>query len=670
MSTSSISTPRILTTAIAKKSAVSTPRILTTAILKKSSISTPRILCTVVPSTDTSYYFDTAIKANKDINANYDTVTTIQKSINQCYDTNTNIKADKVQYNDTQTRLNADIVQHYDTNVSIESKDKKSYYYDTYTAINADVTRLFDTSISIHKDINANYDTRVKTQKVINKYYDTKVKAITAETVTQYYDTNINVNADTIYYYDTSVNFPHDTTISTDTTPTNPFIPTKQEQKSGVVSISINLQELTLADSFSMDTTDNIQILDYVSGQILDFPYLYRVGETSQQDRVISLKGMYDVDEILYQSINYNYGNQTHTLKEHAEKIANALGKRLVYHADNFQHSQKWIGDGQTYESIISSLFGWSSSIPHKAINVFMRAKDNSLNIIQRGQEQTTTDITNTAHTRPIINKSLERTMINYSNSNGAGHDQGHNLYIEPLPFYGTLTMGEAVCTYVSGYLYSEQNQGNTTYYEYTGDGFGQNKYLYRKTTNHADGSITITTYNYSKTKSGVMVLGSETETTKDKDGNETTRKTVHAPLGGGFYGTSVYIDGEYQGSSIGTGSPASVASRYLTNQESITLGGANYGDNENPLGSGNVLKESVNVPTNDKSVMNSYLNELKWLNRKIKETVSMDIYNYNHVIDFSERVKFKGNTYFLQSNNITQTTKELKQSITLVRWY
>ena len=651
-------------------SSISTPRILATAIVKKSSISTPRILVTVVPSTDTSYYFDTSIKANKDINANYDTNLKVQKSINQHYDTNTAVKADKVQYYDTNTNINADIVQYFDTNISIESKDKKSYYYDTYTSVKADATRLFDTSISIHKDINVNYDTNVKTTKTINKYYDTKVKAITAETVIQYYDTNIKVNAEAIYFYDTVVNSPHDTTIHTDPTPTNPFIPVKQQEKSGVVSVSITLQELTLADSFSMDTTDNINILDYVQGTILDFPYLYRVGETSQQDRIISLKGMYDVDEILYQSINYNFGNQTHTLKEHAEKIANALGKRLVYHADNFQHSQKWIGDGQTYESIISSLFGWSSSIPHKAINVFMRAKDNSLNVIQRGQEQTTIDITSTAHTRPIINRSLERTMINYSNSNGAGHDQGHNLYIEPLPFYGTLKMGDAVCTYVSGYLYSETNEGDTTFYDYTGDGFGKNRYLYRKTTNHADGSTTITTYNYSKTKSGVMVLGSETETTKDTNGNETTRKTVHAPLGGGFYGTSVYIDGEYQGSSIGTGSPASVASRYLTNQESITLGGANYGDNDNPLGNGNMLTESVNVPTTDKSVINSYLNDLKWLNRRIKEVVTMDIYNYNHVIDFTERVRFKGNEYYLQSNNITQTTKELKQSIILVRWY
>jgi hypothetical protein len=573
------------------------------------------MLVTVVPSTAKNYYFDTRVKINKDTTKYYDTVADITTAIEitKYYDTSLNIKTD------------INIIKHFDTSICVKS----------------DVTKYFDTSIKTNTD------------------------------TIHYCDTAIKANAEVKYYYDTSINTPHDTTIHTDTTQINPFNPAPQEEKSGIVSVSINLQELTLSDSFSMDTTDDIQILDYVSGQILDFSYLYRVGETSQQDSILTAKGMYDCDEILYKSINYSYGNKTHTLREHAEKIADALNKRLVYHADNFQHSQTWIGDGQTYESIISSLFGWSSSIPHKAINVFMRAKDNSLNIIQRGMEQTTIDITDTAHTRPIINKSLERTMINYSNSSGAGHDYSRGLYVEPLPFWGTLVFGDAVCSYQSGYLRDETINGDTSYYDYEGDGFGTGKYLSRKTTNHADGSKTVIEYDYEKTKSGVKVLGTETETHTEADGTETVRKTIHAPLGGGFYGTSVYIDGEYQGSSIGTGSPAATASRYLCNQESITLGGANYdGGGNNPLGHGNVLKESANVPSNDKNVMNDYLNDLKWLNRKIKEVVSMDIYNYDHVIDFSERINFKGNEYYLVSNNISQTTKELKQSITLVRWY
>ena len=654
-------------------SSISTPRILTTAIQKKSAVSTPRILCTVVPSTDTSYYFDTAIKANKAIEQNYDTGVTIQQDININADTFIKLQADTVKHYSTAVSLKADTVQYFDTNISIESKDKQTYYYDTYSVVQQDISCNHDTAITIKADIIQHYDTNtaVKADKV--QYYDTytAVRDITAQTVTKYFDSAVKAMAAAKYCYDTQISIPRDTTIPTDKIISNPFKPAAQKEKSGMVSISLNLQELTLADTFTLETTDNINILDYISGKILDFPYLYRVGETTQQDRIITAKGMYDVDEILYRSINYGPGQKTHRLSEHASYIASALGKKLVYCCDDFVHSGTWIGEGQTYENIISSLFGWSSSIPHKAINVFMRAGDNSLNVIQRGHESRTIDITDTAHTRPIINRVIERSMINYSGSNtDSGENDGPGLYIEPLPFWGTLKFGDALCSYESGYLRREEINGEVTTYDYTGDGFGTSKYVSRKTTQHTDGSKTVTTYDYSHSKSGVLVLGQEVETSADKDGNETVRKTIHAPLGGGFYGTSVYIDGEFAGSSIGTGSPAAAASRYLQNQESITLGGANYGDSDNPLGRGNRLKESIEVPTSDRDKLKAYLNELKWLNRKIKETVTMDIYNYGHVVDFSERVRFRGHEYYLVSNAVSQTTRELKQSVQLVRWY
>ena len=108
-----------------------------------------------------------------------------------------------------------------------------------------------------------------------------------------------------------------------------------------------------------------------------------------------------------------------------------------------------------------------------------------------------------------------------------------------------------------------------------------------------------------------------------------------------------------------------------MRNQESITLGGARYGEsNNNPLGTGNRLKETIDIPTTDETTLNYYLNELKNLNRKIKEVITMDIYNYSHVVDFTDAITFKGNNYYLDSNTISQTPTELKQSVQLVRWY
>ncbi|ORT99033.1 hypothetical protein D081_2212 [Anaerovibrio sp. JC8] len=671
MSTSGISTPRILTTAVVKNSAISTPRILATGIINKSSITTPRILVTVVPSTAESYYFDATVNASADIAQHHNTALIVQQDVNINADTGINLQADTKHNYDTDITIKKDVNQCYDTALEIEPKDLKSYCFDTYANIQQALEKNYDTNINLKAGIEHYYDIYTGIKSDFINYHDTVVDVVVPQKVTRHYDILIGTLADSRLYFDTCISIPRGTTIPMDTIISNPFRPVVQKEKSGMVSISLNLQELTLADTFTLETTDDISILDYVSGKILDFPYLYRVGETMQQDRIITAKGMYDVDEILYRSINYGFGQQTHKLSEHASRIAGALGKKLVYRCDDFVHSGTWIGDGQTYENIISSLFGWSSVIPHKAINVFMRTNDNSLNVIQRGHESRTIDITDTAHTRPVINRTLERSMINYSsNSIDSGNDPGWGLYVEPLPFWGTLKFGDATCSYESGYLRSEENNGEITTYDYTGDGFGISKYLSRKSTQHTDGSKTVTTYDYSNSKSGVLVLGQEVEITTDKDGKESVRKTVHAPLGGGFYGTSVYVDGEFAGSSIGTGSPAAAASRYLHNQESITLGGANYGDKDNPLGKGNRLKESVEVPTSDTDKLEAYLSELKWLNRKVKETVTMDIYNYGHVIDFSERVRFRKHEYYLVSNTVSQTTRELKQSIQLVRWY
>jgi len=62
---------------------------------------------------------------------------------------------------------------------------------------------------------------------------------------------------------------------------------------------------------------------------------------------------------------------------------------------------------------------------------------------------------------------------------------------------------------------------------------------------------------------------------------------------------------------------------------------------------------------------------EIIWLNRKTQETISFDIYDYLHVIDFNDRIIFAGNEYFLEDNTVTKNPKIVnKQSVQLVRWY
>ena len=106
-----------------------------------------------------------------------------------------------------------------------------------------------------------------------------------------------------------------------------------------------------------------------------------------------------------------------------------------------------------------------------------------------------------------------------------------------------------------------------------------------------------------------------------------------------------------------------------MRNEESITLGGARY-SSSNDSDDGNSFIEEANFPVEESEILKGLTRELKWLNRRIKETVTVDIYNYDHVLDFFEKIRLFGYDYFLVSNEISQTTRELKQSIAIVRWY
>ena len=61
----------------------------------------------------------------------------------------------------------------------------------------------------------------------------------------------------------------------------------------------------------------------------------------------------------------------------------------------------------------------------------------------------------------------------------------------------------------------------------------------------------------------------------------------------------------------------------------------------------------------------------IEWLNRKVQETVTVEI-NANirdgvpdveHIVDFTERIRFDGNEYFLVSNSVELNPRSLKHN-------
>ena len=448
----------------------------------------------------------------------------------------------------------------------------------------------------------------------------------------------------------------------------------------GIRSFSMSLGELTLSDSFQLETVQPLNIDDSVQGQIFDYKFHFLVEETSQRDLVQTVKGMYSKDKLLYSAISF-FVNELE-VSYYADGIAKALGLKLDMACDDFIPSQNFEDSGMTYQDFISSLFGWTSKLPQRQINVFIRG--DTLHIIQRGRENSVVDITDWPHSRPTIERKLVRSIWHSTMENaGRAHNDEDT---EPKGFTGTISLGEISRSYSNGFLTHETNEKGYTDYVYDGE------YLSEKSTHNKDGSTSRTEYFYAKTNRDIYLFEEKERTTEAiNDGQEhdiydwtdwnntdaTERITYHAPLGYGWYSTVVYVDGELEGSSLSQGKPGGKASRFTIDQSNLSLG-ADYDMGDDDDGP----KYESLIDTEFPVIGEDYLWELtkaiEWLNRKTQETVTVEILanihngvpDVKHIVDFTERIKFNGNEYFLVSNVVELTPRSLRQTIKMTRWY
>lgn len=453
----------------------------------------------------------------------------------------------------------------------------------------------------------------------------------------------------------------------------------------GIRSFSMVLGELTLSDTFQLETVQPMNIDDEVQGQIFDYHFHFLVEETSQRDLIQTVKGMYSKDALLYTAINATVSELN--VSFYARQIATALGLEVNMVCDDFIPSQNFENAGMTYQDMISALFGWTSKLPQRQINVFIRG--NTLNIIQRGLEKSVVDISDWPHSRPTIERKLVRSIW-HSNNNEDPDNQAHNEEDDaPVPFTGTISHEDISYTYEDGYLVREKNEDGETSYSYQNEydhkGNLTGKYVSRKETRNKDGSVNLVEYVYAATANNIYLFKERERSSEPKDTFsyindwDSERITYHAPIGYGWYATTVYEDGERVGSSLSQGAPGGKASQYTIDQSALGLGShySSYYD-----GDGGYVPFSSLIDTEFPVLGDEYLYTLtqaiEWLNRKTQETVTMEIHanirdgvpDVSHIVDFTERIRFDGNEYFLMSNSVELTPRTLRQSIKMTRWY
>lgn len=452
-----------------------------------------------------------------------------------------------------------------------------------------------------------------------------------------------------------------------------------------VQSIDITLNELTLSDSVKLTSTLPLFLMEVVRGSLLDYSFTYNIESTSNKGITTEAQLMFDCDAILYQAIVYNeeetktptyaYDESDMaglTIKEqqlarkayqedllrkqnewkqarkdrswalsNMQRIASSLDKQLIWLADNYMTSNDWLGAGQTFSSIISALWGWTNRVPRRQVNVFVRG--DKIYVLQRGHETQVVDLNSTAHTVPEIDREIVRTAWtrtadndDASNAQGDGDDgNGTEHY-----FSGTKTNKGMSYEYADGLLMQAQgtdDQGNYTWIIYD----------YRQVGTYGDDAVQMTY---------------KCEQTQGK-GESTVAETYYSYASGWCTATK-YVDGEYADSSE---YQQSEVARVTEFSGSISLGSTGGGPGSKAA---LMVDRSFPVRSDDIATLQKLTDELQWMNRKTKETVKMDIYHCDHLIDFTDRLKFNGNEYYLVSNDAAQTQTELKQTITIVRWY
>ena len=572
----------------------------------------------------------------------------------------------------------------------------------------------------------------------------------------------------------------------------------------GITAVDITLSERTLSDNFSFQITKPVNINDAVQGALLDYHFNFLVEETTQTDLIQDVKGRYSQDKSLYtwfllKTPTYTFpadifpdnasfpdisfldgelAERVKDLRERKEKIrsqignnvnvevypkarelisnaAMALGLSLDDRFDDFTPSNVQGDEKITYHDLINSVFGWTSQVPQRQINVFIRGS--TLHCIQRGYESSVFDISDLPHSRPTVNKKIIRTLchnpnksddddVNNDSNSDSDSDSDDNNYkfsgditykkdgIAPfqeriyllLSYKDGLLQSESISTQTGMFANSDgeivvlSNNSYTTYsYQ---DKFNQatketeyylsSKHQHTVTKEQNMETLEIytteqeatTTYGYSddfnsesRTYETYLFHESEQSTKteyQDGDQEEITseiRDTYHVPVGNGWYAQTVYLNHILQGANLSQGKPVQQVQQNFKGytleyhlkrfEEKIE---ENKEEWEKRL---EELKEEfaglskisdISFPVRDKLEKVILDEALYRLNGKIQETITLDLISpvnngiptINHIVDFTERIKFDGNEYFLVYNRITFNPRKLIQKLQLIRWY
>ena len=492
------------------------------------------------------------------------------------------------------------------------------------------------------------------------------------------------------FHLDTTRYLPYQLTIDGTETTVIPMAP----NDAGLQSINIQMSEQQVTDRVSFVHAGNCNIMDKIQGTYRDYVFDLRIEETDRQGILQTCSCCSDIDEILYSQIAYTIPEDkyewsedylewagikrqehpdedielqpTTTAEEHLRMIANKMGKNLVYRGVKFYSTNNVDENGgKTYASVISELIGWSSRLPHMEINAYFRG--DTLYVVQRGFESNTVSLSGAKIANLKINQKLMRTTWGSDIKSESTVDTFINEWaeIEKEP-YNPSSGGSS--TYNDDNLVetttteSETERTETTYYYEIGE-HGEKYLAYERTVKYEIDergnwqeydTITTTHERVSTTQSHIYA--------EDSDGaivgevvSPNRFDDRATPYDMGRYTSDFNIVHDSQGNQYKLLSIKHFSEK-LEKGTRTTYG---------------LSLVDTSFPVYGEANLTYLTQQLMLLNRKVEETISMDVYDIDHVIGFDDKISFNGATYYLKSNNVLQDERTVnKQSLVMVRWF
>jgi hypothetical protein len=494
--------------------------------------------------------------------------------------------------------------------------------------------------------------------------------------------------------------------------------------------ISITLQSKTITDTFTATSLSQPTLGSTITRKFLGNTFSFIIDRYvfNPMDWRYQISGTYDVSDKLNKDVRASDFSVTATAIDIAGGIISSMGKAFDFNFDDFTPTGlKYYNSttekyecSETYASMLQKIFGWTDIVPSTLVNVFERG--DTIYALQRGNETGTVTIEG----KKVQYGSViyERSLLHLLYDSDKAYYLSGSLNDSIAKNSKDTTEGEAL---ISGVFTDAKNQMTLSYTygllmsevfastdglvnsttKYTYDKMYPPASLLSKTVTRTETQdttlptlttamlpyklvtkiVNTSTLMNTLADNGLDLIQSTEDIVTEKTGYYVTdingtqgdsfddaeshsNMTQYSDMGQGQWCVTTYKDKKLTGSQVITGNPGSKASPYAIKYYSSYASKRGGKVSARKVALPGKFTGTMSINVSDSTTLERIANAIKNMNGKTLEKVSL-VYLGTSFCDFLNKYTFNGNTYYLESNTISETPAGgAQQALRLIRWY